>query len=268
MVSERLMTPQEQQNTECCTCVSNRAEPTAASGTEGSGFFREQMKQPPDLHSGTIWSVVTPDAYVHTPMMKALTTGFEQAGWRQRVLEVRDGFSTRFKISRHLVDSAPDLMLVCNTPSSSLISAAIRRPRICWMLDHPQHFSMNLFHQKTTPQDFIFYIDRSYAPYFESLNAAVHQYLPACPSLLQTGQGREEFRAPIMFVGSLPHTDSLLQGMSDRQKEEAEYRRPHAPASATSCCGFLKRETIPDATVQTFAAKPTVYPYPDAHLLR
>ncbi|MGI6454570.1 MAG: CgeB family protein [bacterium] len=261
MVSERLMTPQEQQNYQNVAhvfqTVQNQLLPQEQKGQD---FFREQMKQPPDLHSGTIWSVVTPDAYVHTPMMKALTTGFEQAGWRQRVLEVRDGFSTRFKISRHLVDSAPDLMLVCNTPSSSLISAAIRRPRICWMLDHPQHFSMNLFHQKTTPQDFIFYIDRSYAPYFEGLNAAVHQYLPACPSLLQTGQGREEFRAPIMFVGSYLHTDSLLQGMSDRQKEEAlniadlMLRQPLLHA-----VDFLKRETIPDTTVQTFARRAQQY---------
>src|SRR5690606_18421939 len=132
--------------------------------------------------------------------------------------------------------------------------------RICWMLDHPQHFSMNLFHQKTTPQDFIFYIDRSYAPYFEGLNAAVHQYLPACPSLLQTGQGREEFRAPMMFVGSYLHTDSLLQGMSDRQKEEAlniadlMHQQPLLHA-----VDFLKRETIPETTVQTFARRAQQY---------
>lgn len=182
--------------------------------------FQKRIQFPPNTVNGKIWAVATPDAYIHTPLIKSLLLGFEQQGWSRHLCEIQDGFSTRFRVAEHLLETVPDTILSVNAPSSSIVSKELDRPRICWILDHPQYYNYDTFAQRITERDHIFYIDKDYARYFSDLKSASQQQLIACPSVTRIGTVREELKAPIMFVGNHVSIEYLLRDMDQSLKNE------------------------------------------------
>ncbi len=168
--------------------------------------FDRRMKEPPDLNTGRIWGITHPDAYAHTPLLRSLMSGFEQQGWSKHILEIKDGFSARFRVIEHLVDTAPDAILVCNTPSEQFINRSIHRPRIVWFLDDPRHYNNETFAESFMKQDHIFYIDRTYGSLLQKTHAGSHHFLPATSSFTSPGTSIKELAAPILFVGSYDNT--------------------------------------------------------------
>ncbi|MBD3266308.1 hypothetical protein GF373_06525, partial [bacterium] len=149
--------------------------------------FAERMGQPANLKSGTIWAVATPQAYAHTPLMHSLMSGFASLGWNKKVLELKEGFSTRLRVSADLVETAPDAVLCCNSASGTYVSPQVRRPRISWILDHPRYFGSDSLVNDLIELDHIVYCDRSYAPHFTHLPVASYQFLPVTPMVTRKG---------------------------------------------------------------------------------
>ncbi len=181
--------------------------------------FSQRMQQSPDLEQGCIWSVATPLAYAHTPLMRSLMMGFKQLGWKAQLLELHDAFSTRFKVNRDLFESAPDLIATINNTAATFLSDRIQRPRISWFLDNPKYFKSESFIEELNIMDHIFFCDRTYGTEFENLPIASHQFFPSFSILNDVGAPREEFRAPIMFVGNYHDLGPFFKGLNSSQKE-------------------------------------------------
>jgi hypothetical protein len=187
---------------------------------ERKNAFNQSMAAAPNLQNGCIWSIATPEAYAHTPLLRSLMSGFEQIGWTKRLLELKDGFSVRFRMEDDLLDARPDAILVCNSASEFYVSRGVKRPRICWFLDDPRHYNLESFGERFCEQDHIFYIDRTYAAILAQTAAGSHHFLPATASLAKTGVYRKELAAPILFVGAYDCVDAYLQEFSLPEKEE------------------------------------------------
>ncbi len=197
--------------------ISQKHTPEAAKKRER---YNQRMAQVPTLNQGRLWSATSPDAYAHTPLMKTLGQGFTDLGWEWRNIDIRDGFHTRYKVAEHLIESRPDLILVCNAPSSSTISPSVERPRIVWMLDHPNYYSHNQFDDLLTKWDHIFYTDRAYEPFFRNLPAGSVQHFTSGPSFTRKGKFRQEMSASIAFVGQYFPIGGLTNKCTSKQKEE------------------------------------------------
>ncbi len=181
--------------------------------------FNKRMKKSPDLERGCLWGVAEPDAYAHTPLIRSLLSGFEQIGWQTQLLELKDGYSTRYRVYQDIIETAPDAVLVLNSPSDKF---KINRPRIIWILDDPRHYNPETFADRFTALDTIFYSDRTYKSVFEHTNAASSQFLPVTPSITREGIYREELAAPILFVGQCEDVSIRLQTLSKKAFEETE----------------------------------------------
>jgi glycosyltransferase involved in cell wall biosynthesis len=182
--------------------------------------FGQKMEETPNFSSGTIWAVATPDAYAHTPLLHSLMEGFTELGWKKRLLEIKDGFSARFKVSEDILESAPDVILVCNGASSGIVSDQVKRPRITWMLDHPRYFCSTETEPSFTTMDIVVYFDRAYAPYFDHLPIKTSRYIPATASVKRKGIVKKEFKVPILFVGSYTPIEAFLKDVGEKQKDE------------------------------------------------
>ena len=181
--------------------------------------FHQRVKESPNLETGCIWAVSPPDAYAHTPLIRSLMGGFSEQGWKARLFEIQDGFSTRFRVAEDIIDSTPDVVLTCNTASKTFLAPGIARPCICWFLDHPYHYNPRSLETLFAPRDFVFYIDRTYAPCFANASVGAHRFLPAVSSFTREGRFREEFAVPILFVGSYDDVSAWVEPLSPKGKE-------------------------------------------------
>ncbi len=175
--------------------------------------FNGRMQQAPNMEPGGIWAVATPLAYAHTPLIRALVSGFREKGWEGHLLELNDHFSTRFRVQNHLISTCPDLILTVNNASNTFLSPQLNRPRISWILDEPRYFQDDKFRERLSEKDFVFYCDRTYEKYFQSTQAGACSFLPSTSILKHRGTFRSELAAPILFVGNfhgvLPHIERI-----------------------------------------------------------
>ena len=223
-------------------------------------LFQAKMEQPADLETGTIWAIATPDAYAHTPLMRSLMSGFEETGWTKCLVELRDGYSTRFKVSESLIENSPDLVLVCNSASGTFVSDTVKRPRLVWLLDHPRYFGSDSLSNDIGPLDHVVYCDRTYSSYFQNSKAASHQFIPVTPMVIRKGERREEPAAPIVFVGSNISLDSLLQHFPAKVRDEIllvlDYLSHHPAENAYKA---FKKNHITDESVKIIEAAGKTY---------
>lgn len=184
--------------------------------------FLERMSQKSNLQNGKIWAMSSLNAYAHNPLIHSLLSGFEQVGLQTHLLYLQDGFGDTYRLTESLMDTSPDLILLCNTASQSFFSSNIHRPYIDWFLDHPRYYAGDSFKQNLSPNDFVFYIDREYGKELEGTKAGRRQFLPACASILRKGERRENLSAPILFVGAYRDATPFYQILSPPSLEEIE----------------------------------------------
>lgn len=183
--------------------------------------YGRRIQQPANLDNGRVWAAGTPDAYAHTPLIRSLLSGFGALGFETCFLELREHCASRFKIGRHLMQTAPDIYLLVHTASDRFIPREARRPRVVWYLDHPRHFHWEEQRDSFHEQDFVFYSDRAYAPWFEKTNAGGCAHLPVCPSLGEPGERRADLACPVLFAGNHHPVEGLLGTLSGPDREAA-----------------------------------------------
>ena len=184
--------------------------------------FTQRMQQAPNFKSGVAWAFAAPDAYAHTPLMQSLLGGFESLGWRKSVIQIRDGFQTRARVGEDVVNQQPDLLFFCNSASKEFVSYDVPRPRVSVLLDSPEHYSPESLLTNLGALDHVFYIDRSYGPFFDRTRAATANFMPAFSMLDQAGAMRDELAAPIVFVGSYTPVTEYLKDVRPSLREQIE----------------------------------------------
>ncbi|MFB3786399.1 MAG: glycosyltransferase [bacterium] len=222
-VPERILSEEEKQELQAlASWFGERGRARKAEMVQKQASYRRCMARPADLASGRVWSAATPEAYAHTPLLRSLLAGFEAAGWRSRLLEIRDGFATRYRVSEDLMETAPDLIVVCNSASGAFFSKDIRRPRISWILDHPRYYGSDALVRDLSWRDHVFVIDRKYLDFFAESPAGACQFLPATSCLTTPGIHRNELAYPILFAGSYQEVTPVLRRFSGERGEELQ----------------------------------------------
>lgn len=244
ILQERIILPDEQANYRAVMNDHNaKAAPRERALQNAQARFYRRMQDPPNLQTGVAWGFANPAAYAHTPLLKSLMNGFEEIGWRQALLETEEGFSTRYRIGEHLVESAPDLLLFCNAPSTQYVLPTIKRPRITVMLDNPRHYCPESLREKLGEMDTVIYMDRAFGDFFSSIENAKSCFIPVYPSIREPGVPREELKTPIVFVGSHTPVAELLENTPVRFQDEIEalgnyqiqHPREDASAAIAAC---------------------------------
>jgi len=222
--------------------------------------FFARMAEAANLDSGAVWGVAEPDAYAHTPLIRSLMGGFETLGWKQRLLEIKDGFSTSFRVAESLIDASPDLILVCNDASGSFLSKEIRRPRVCWFLDRPDYYGSHALERDLSPRDFAFYLDRHYASAFEEANAGCCRFMPATSSFTGSGVRRDDLSVPILFVGSYQDVSLQLSEFTSKQKDEIlELCDVRIQSPTISCQKAIEAAGLSEETLEAVKRQAQIY---------
>lgn len=185
-----------------------------------SGHYIEAMKRPAQLYGGRLWGSATPDAYVHTPLMRSLVQGFSDSGWQTRLFEINTRFANFYPIRESMQEFIPDVILVCNAANKSFLSDEFQRPRIVWILDHPRYFAGDTLIQYLSELDYVFYADRFYGEELKNTRAKECRFLPVTPSVLRQGERRGELAAPILFVGTYKDASPFYQSLPPTAAEE------------------------------------------------
>ncbi|MDP8242723.1 MAG: glycosyltransferase [Candidatus Hinthialibacter antarcticus] len=189
---------------------------------DAQGAFNQRMQQPPNLEAGVAWAFAAPDAYAHTPLMESLLGGFGALGWRKSVIQIRDGFQTRARVGEDVINQQPDILFFCNSASKEFVSYEVTRPRVTIMLDNPEHYSPESLRENLGPMDHVFYIDRTYGPFFDKTHAATANFMPAFSMGTQPGRKRDELAASIVFVGSYTPVSDYLKDVKSSLREQIE----------------------------------------------
>ncbi len=200
--------------------IAKRWKETSQRNFQMQRHFFERMKQPARYSPGRIWSTATPEAYAHTPLIRSLLQGFQSAGWDSCLFEIESRFANHYPIQESLFDFCPDVILMCNTTNDSYFAQEINRPRLVWLLDHPRYYAGDIFSQSLSRLDYVFYIDRFYESELMHTQARICQHIPPVPSILQRGKKREEFLAPILFVGSYQDASPFYGSLPPSCKDE------------------------------------------------
>ncbi len=180
--------------------------------------FLTAMKEPPQVFR-TVWSCVSREAYIHFPLARAFMEGWEKQGFRSQLEPFDHQFTTNFRIVGHLVESRPDVFFSINTwPVEMLLDLGFQKetvesmphPRVGWLVDDTRLYEDEFSPAPLTSWDFIFCIDRTY---METIRHPAQQvyFLPPASQFEKPGDYREEFAAPISYVGSLPDVMESLQ---------------------------------------------------------
>lgn len=182
-------------------------------------LYEQKISQPANLETGTVWTATLLDAYAHAPLLRALNSGFSGHGMTPVFFPLQKCRNSNDRITNSLLQHCPDVYLFLHLASKRVIPENIHRPRAIWYLDHPKHFEWDDNRTQFYENDFIFYSDRRYAPYFKQTKAGGAFHLTVCPSLNRKGEYREEYAAPVMFVGSHNPVNSMTQNLSPSTKD-------------------------------------------------
>jgi len=147
--------------------------------------------------------------------------GFRNIGWRGRLLEINDAFTTRNRVHLDLVEYVPDLIVTINNASSTFLASSVRRPRLCWALDNPRYFQPDQFQDLLGEMDHVFYCDRTYGDVFSGVRTGSKQQLTVSSTLFQKGVYRDDLAAPIMFVGNFHAAAPYLCDLNPTQRDGA-----------------------------------------------
>ncbi len=182
--------------------------------------YDQRVSRPADLKAGTVWTAGLLDAYAHTPLLRSLASGFAGHGMKDVFFSLTQGCTSDERITHSLLEHCPDMYLFLHLATKRVIPKELSRPRIVWYLDHPKHYEWEINRREFHEQDFIFYSDRQYAPYFEEANVGGAFHLTVCPSLSHRGAFRPELAAPVMFVGSHTAVETMTQHLPGSVRDD------------------------------------------------
>lgn len=206
-----------------------------------------------------VWSVMNPRAYIHYPILRALLAGFEQNGMESRLHDWSGAAHEIQRAAGGLAEFEPDMAVFMNAnPREAMMSLGFRetflerfnRPRASMLFDNPNFYQDDYFEHPPGPNDWFFCIDRAYLNWLPGANAAC---LPAATMLDGPGTRREEHRARISYVGSLPDVGDVWNqlGEADRQRVRGfsvlKWNAPETPWSR-----FVEESVTDRAFAQRF----------------
>lgn len=198
-------------------------EPVAAS-------FFNSMKTPLASPPRSVWSCTAKDAYIHFPIVKAFLEGFEQLGMSAHLEPFDRQFGRSFEALGKLFERQPDLLFSINAWPTELLYdlglqkemvESFRRPRVCWMVDDALLFEDAGPATQPGLYDLIFCCDRVYLPRLHNRNYSA-AFLPHAALFHEPGKPREEYRAEISYVGSLPNVQRYLNPLPVACREMLE----------------------------------------------
>ena len=182
--------------------------------------YEQRVNQPADLQNGLIWTASMMEAYAHTPLLRSLASGFSAHGMKDVFFPLSRGRTSNERITQSLLEHCPDVYLFLHLASTRVIPAEINRPRIIWYLDHPKHYEWDINKDQFYENDFVFYSDKKYSPYFEKISAGGTYHLTVCPSLKHKGRYRKELEAPVMFVGSHTPVEIMTKSLHKKIRDD------------------------------------------------
>jgi hypothetical protein len=202
--------------------------------------FQAAIQQPLTDTPKSVWCCMHRDAYVHYPIAEALLKGFAGHGL-QTILEAYDNeFPTPFRIAGRFHELKPELIVSLNTHTNALLEDIglhpdlvrnMRRTKLSWLVDNIRFFADEPEMIEPDPQEFTFYIERTFQPWAEKISSRAI-FMPIAATFTQPGQPRQDFICPISYVGSLPAVSSYLNRLSPAvvellQKTEQEKRKEY-----------------------------------------
>ncbi|MBD3267204.1 glycosyltransferase [bacterium] len=205
--------------------------------------FLSQMQKPVGSRPQSIWCCGNPHSYIHYPIAQAFLRGFEQAGLDTSLASFERPIPHQCKVIGSLISTRPDLLLSINTWPGPLLediglsknaANSVKHPRLCWIVDNTTLYESEKETFPIQKMDWYFCIDRTYLTWLTPQTEQAH-FLPAATMLDGRGTYREEFAAPISYVGSLPDIDPYLQKCSASLREmlqKVESVSPFEPCMA------------------------------------
>lgn len=192
--------------------------------------FLSQMKDPVNRFPRSVWSCSLRDAYIHFPIAQAFLEGFARLGMQTCLEPLDDHFGRTIEIVGKFFEKKPDMLFSINLWPSALlydlglgqeILESIQHPRVCWMVDDTLLYEDEELAIKPNEFDFVFCCDRTYLPRLKELDCA-SAFLPPATLFNRPGNPREEYRAEISYVGSLPGVQRFLAALSPACREMLE----------------------------------------------
>ncbi|MFH1743914.1 MAG: glycosyltransferase [bacterium] len=177
---------------------------------------------------GLVWSYHSPRAYIHLPLLQALLRGFEERGWRTHCELAGDDFASSLRLSASIIQSVPDMYLFLNGPSAAFLTDSgiapgaereIGRPRIIWIVDDLSVSAPVELRTGYSFRDYVFCADKTYVDSLSHCGAKKVTFLPAAAAVSGAGNFREEWSAPISYVGSIQNMEKYMDRLSAKAKE-------------------------------------------------
>ncbi|MBN2328164.1 MAG: glycosyltransferase family 1 protein [Candidatus Omnitrophica bacterium] len=176
------------------------------------------------------WSCARPDAYIHYPIAKAFLEGLERAGLSTHLEPFDDQFGRSFETLGDFFERKPELLLMLNVwPTAFLYDMGLSIEaiesmqlwRVCWMVDDTLLYADEGPMAQTGGRDFVFCCDRTYLPRMQAYSCQSF-FLPHAAIFTGPGRVRDEFKADLCYVGSLPDVQGLLEDMPPACREMLE----------------------------------------------
>ncbi|MEW6237759.1 MAG: glycosyltransferase [Candidatus Omnitrophota bacterium] len=198
--------------------------------SEAKRVYLQEGKKPSSALP-RIWAHVESSASIYRNITRSILDAFSDLGCEVYCSEFRRGWGSSEKTMTELIRFAPDLCLFLSGPSSCVfeslgIASAIHQHiparRLTWFLDHPHYFPQSFIRLHECARDEAAVCDRSFLSCFSSCAPRSLFHLPVAASIRRRGQYKEEFAFPIVYVGSIIHTDIYLQPLSAKARKLLE----------------------------------------------
>ena len=183
--------------------------------------FFDTAVQPITHPPKTVWSCMSQQASIHSPIVYQALAAFKTFGYETTVEDIGPNFGASFTVLGSLFDTTPDIILSLNLWPAALLkdlgltmetAQSIQRNRLCWLLDDPRLNSEQKPPYPISPWDTFFCCDRTYIAWLKEHSPNVH-FLPSGTMFDRPGTPCDEFRADISYVGSLPNVDVFIRGL-------------------------------------------------------
>ncbi len=178
----------------------------------------------------SIWSCVSRDSYIHFPIAQAFLKGFAEMGFSTFLQPHDRQFGRNLEILGNLFEKRPDIIFSINLwPTAMLYDLGLQREtieslrliRIGWFVDDTLLYADEGPLATLGENDFVFCCDRSYLPRVRAVGAQGF-FMPHATIFSEPGQPRDEYRAEVSYVGSLPDVQRFLLAMPSVCREMVE----------------------------------------------
>ncbi len=201
-------------------------------------FVRKQSLQNP---KPVVWAHTEERAGIYRRLIKAMMDGFRQNGCEVHLSHFGEEWGAEEKLRSELVNASPDACFLINGPSPHALAhlgipeswlAQNEVRRVTWYLDQPR-FLPSWQKEVSCRLDDVALMDGTHRGEFNSAQFNTLFRLPGFASVSRMGRAMDEFRFPIVYVGSLMDVQEFTGTLSSSAQsllEQFVQRRIEEPA--------------------------------------